>query len=128
MRLFLQVKIGSWQESNDDQSLQHFASSLSSDLIGTHMDTESDSTVTGLVIKLIEQVDRVFLLVVVNDPKVELGNASKVITHLLNHDAVTVAFWGTHIGANELLSGFGQNLTRVNKEGEVKALIAEFAQ
>ena len=128
MKLFLQVEIGHSRESNDDRLLLHFASSLSSDLIGTDIDNHADSFVIDLVIKLIEQVDKVFLMVVANEPHVPLGNALKVFTSLLDHSAVTVALLGNHELAEKILREFEQNLTRVNKEEEIKSLIAEFAQ
>lgn len=128
MRLFLQVEIGRWPESGLERPLLHFASSLSSDLIGTDIDSQSDAVVTDMVIKLIENVDSVFLLVLVNDPLVPLGHVSTVLSHLLHHSAVKVVLRGNHETVEQLLRGFQKNLTRVNKEEEIKTLIAEFAQ
>ena len=128
MRLFLQVEIGHARESHDDRPLLHFASSLSSDLIGTDIDNQSDSVVIDLVVNLIEQVDSVFLMVIVNDPGAPLGNVSQVLTCLMDHSSVTGALLGNHELAEKILGGFDKHLTRVNKNEEIKRLIAEFAQ
>ena len=130
MKLFIQLEIGHWQESSYDKPWLHFASSLSSDIVGTDLDNQSEAIVADLVINLIDQSDKVFLLIQAHQPHLPLGSASKVFHHSLQHRERLgrVVLSGEHEETERIASAFAVKFVKENSEEKIKALIKEFAQ
>jgi hypothetical protein len=130
MKLFLQIEIGNRQPNHDGIQWLHFASSLSSDLIGTEIGTGSDPDVIETVLQLIMQTEKVFLLVNINDSLASAGSLSEIINQLVNDQerSVTAIIRGGRHSIEEMLSGHGEKVTRVNSDHPIQDLIKKFAQ
>ena len=129
MKLFLQINVGQRPETDDDSSMLHFASSLTSDLIGTDIDGQSDGVVINLLMTLIHQVDKVFVLINIHDPSEPSGNLFSALTGITKVEKpVTVALSGDHPALEALRGILDKRLIRVNHLEEIKKLIREFAQ
>ena len=130
MKLFIQVEIGHWQESGYDKPWLHFASSLSSDMMGTDLDNQSEAIVADLVVNLIGQSDKVFLLIQAHQPDLPLGAASKVFHYSLQHPERIgrVVLSGEHEEAERIAGGFDTKFIKESSEEKIKGLIQEFAQ
>jgi hypothetical protein len=126
MRLFILLEIGHPPKSNEGMPFLRFASSLSSDLVGTGIDDASESAVVDLVLKLIVQADKVFLFVNINDTQMSLGETARILDHVT--PPIVVVLKGHHDQAELILGRFGNKLTRVNNNEEIKRLIERFAQ
>jgi hypothetical protein len=130
MRLFLQVEIGDWQESDYDKPFVHYASSLSNDIVGTDLDSQSEAVVVDLVLKLIDQSDMVFLLVIAHNPALSPGCAARVLNYLLKRPehAAVVVLCGDHKTMEELVRGYEERIHKESQPEKIKTLIKEFAQ
>ena len=80
MRLFLQIDISDWQQRGYDKPFSRYAPALASDIMAADIDSQSDTTVVDLVIRLIDQAEKVFVLVYAQ-PEVTLGGCSKLFNH-----------------------------------------------
>jgi hypothetical protein len=130
VKLFIQVEIGHWQESGYDKPWLHFASSLSSDVMGTDLDNQSEAMVADLVLNLIDRSDLVFLLIQAHQPNLPLGAASKVFHYSLQHQERIgrVVLSGEHEEAEQIAGRFAAKFIKENNEEKIKGLIKEFAQ
>ena len=130
MKLFIQVEIGHWQESGYDKPWLHFASSLSSDVMGTDLDNQSEAIVADLVLNLIDRSDLVFLLIQAHQPHLPLGAVSKVFHYSLQHQERIgrVVLSGEHEEAEQIAGRFAAKFIKENNEEKIKGLIKEFAQ
>jgi len=130
VKLFIQVEIGHWQESGYDKPWLHFASSLSSDIMGTDLDNQSETRVADLVLNLIDQSDKVFLLIQAHQPHLPLGAASKVFHYSLQHPERIgwVVLSGDHEEAERIAGAFATKFIKESREEKIKSLIREFAQ
>jgi len=128
VKLFIQLEIG--EQKGSDRAWLHYASSLSSDIMGTDLDNHSDDIVTGLVRRLIDQADTVFLLVEVNDPRSPLGATSSIIQHCLQYqDRVgNIVLSGNHEETERLSGGFSEKFIKEDREENIKQLIKAFTQ
>ena len=129
MRLFLQISIGDWKDATYNKPFLSFASSLADDIIGSDLDNQSDGYVAELVSKLINEADRVFVLVLSNNPMLPLGSSLTVLNHLLKvKDKVHLALLsGDHIMAEKVLKPFQDNFKKQEDEELIRKLIKQFA-
>jgi hypothetical protein len=130
VKLFIQLEIGHWRESGYDTPWLHFASSLSSDMVGTDLDNQSEAVVADLVLNLIDQSDQVFLLIQAHQPHLPLGAASKVFHHSLQHQERIrrVVLSGEHEEAEQIAGHFAAKFIKESSEEKIKDLIKDFAQ
>jgi hypothetical protein len=130
MRLFLQVEIGDWQESRHEKPFVHYASSLSSDIVGTDLDSQSEAVVVDLVLKLIDQSDTVFVLVISHNPEFPPGCTTKVLNYLLKRPEIAagVVLCGDHQTVENLVHGYEEKFHKESKNERIRTLIQEFAQ
>lgn len=128
MKLFLQLELRKWQDTGYEKPLLSFASSLSSDVIGAEIDSQSESSIVELVIKLCSQVHQIFILIQAQ-PDQPMGSALKLLNHLMRHDHQihTIVLSGKHEQTEKLLSTLGQRFKKDEDIKEIKELIKDFA-
>ena len=129
MRLFLQINITDWKETGYAKPLLAFASSLADDIVGTDLDCQSESYIANLVIKLIQDAEQIFLLVVADPSSSSLGGSLPAFHQLIKakekiHLAVLS---GEHAIAEKMLIPFQENFKKQNDEELIKKLIKQFA-
>jgi len=130
MRLFLQINITTdWKEAAYSKPFLSFASSLADDIIGSDLDSQSDVYVAELVSRLINEADKIFVLVLSNDPLVPLGSSLTVLNHLLKaKDKVHLALLaGENVMAEKVLNAFRDNFKKQEDEDLIRKLIKQFA-
>lgn len=130
MRLFLQINITTdWKEAEYMKPFLSFASSLADDIIGSDLDSQSDAYVAELVSKLINEADKVFILVQCTNPLLPLGASLTVLNHLLKvKDKVHLALLaGENVMAEKMMSAFQDNFKKQEDEDLIKKLIKQFA-
>ena len=130
MKLFIQLQVGDWKKSNYETPWLHFACSLSNDIMGTELDNQSVGQVADLVLKLIDQSDSVFLLILANSPDEPLGAGMNLIHYCLRAiDRVErVVLFGDHSLTEDSTMEFEEKFVKVGSEEEIKTQIREFAQ
>jgi hypothetical protein len=128
MKLFLQLELRKWQDTGYEKPMLSFASSLSSDVIGAEIDNQSESSIVEMVIKLCDQVDRIFILIQAQ-PDESIGSILKLLNHLLRNDHLihTVVLSGNHEPAEKLLRTLETRFKKVDKQDKIKELIKDFA-
>jgi hypothetical protein len=130
MKLFLQVAIGHLPAGDAAKPLLHFASSLSSDILGADLDNQSDPMIADLVVRMINRSASVFLLVEVHDPNLPLGSTQRVFDHLpaIADKLDRIVALGSHRGVDVLLLPFQSRLIREHDREQLKILIREFSE
>ena len=129
MRLFLQIDIGDWKERNYNNPLVPFASSLAPDLMGTDIDNQSESTVIDLVIKLAEQAEHLFVIVVARS-EAHPGSADKMFRFLFDHKNKVQQFvlLGEHASIEKAAQHFEDRFLKAESMDHAKKLIRDFAE
>jgi predicted nucleic acid-binding OB-fold protein len=129
VRLFLQINIVNWQEVNYNKPFLSFASSLADDIVGTDLDNQSDAYLADLISKLINEAEKVFVLVVSDNPMLPLGGSSHVFNQLIKvKDKVHLAVLsGEHIMAERMLKPFQDNFKKQEDDELIRKLIKQFA-
>jgi hypothetical protein len=129
LRLFLQINIADWKETGYSSPLLSFASSLADDIVGTDLDCQSEPIVTELVTKLIDEAERVFVLIVADNATLPLGSALKVLNHLLRgKEKIHLALLsGDHDIAEKMLKPLQVNFKKQDDDGLIRKLIKQFA-
>jgi hypothetical protein len=129
LRLFLQININDWKETGYGAPLLSFASSLADDIVGTDLDCQSEPYIAELVTKLIDEAEKVFVLVNASDNSLPLGAALKVLNLLIkSKDKVHLALLsGDHDMAEKMLTPFEENFKKQNDEHVIRKLIKQFA-
>ena len=129
MRLFLQIDIGDWKQRAYNNLLISYASSLTDDLIGTDIDSESESAVIDLVITLADQAEAIFVFIsVMADSNV--GNAAKMMRYLHQHQHKINQFvmLGEHPEVENSGEYFDDRFLKAKDDEQVKALLHNFAK
>lgn len=128
MKLFLHLEIKKWQESGYDKPLVSFASSLSSNLMGAELDSQSDGAITDLVIKLCDQSALVFVFIhaVPNEP---MGAALKLLNHLLRTESKihSLVLSGDHESVEKMAKSLAPRFRKEHDAEKIKEWIGEFA-
>jgi hypothetical protein len=127
MRLFLQIDIGDWKQRAYSNLLVPYASSLADDLIGTDIDSESESAVIDLVIKLAEQAESLFVFISVM-PDAAVGSADKMMQHLHQSKIHQVVVLGENSMVEKYAQNFEGRFLRAKDNEEVKKRIHDFAK
>jgi hypothetical protein len=128
MRLFLQIDISNWQQRGYNKPFSRYAPSLASDLLAADVDNESDVTVVDLVIRLVDQAEKVFVLIYAQ-PEVPLGSSSKLLNHffLTENKIQVIVLSGKNEMTEKMVKPFGEKLRREDDVEKMKKLIEEFA-
>ena len=128
MKLFLQIEINQWQNASYEKPLLSFASSLSKDLVTAEIDNQSDSAIVDMVIKLCNQADHIFVLVLAQ-PDQPLGSTLKLLHQLLRNDQRihTVILSGNHEPSENLLRTLDQRFKKENDSEKIREWITGFA-
>lgn len=128
MKLFLHFEIKKWQESGYDKPLVSYASSLSSDLMGAELDSQSDGSIADLVIKLCDQAALVFIFIhaVPDEP---LGASLNVLNHLLRTEEKihTLALSGKHEPLEKLAGSLASRFRKSDEDEKIREWIRAFA-
>ncbi len=129
MRLFLQIDIGNWHERGYDKPFSKYAPSLADDVMAADLDSESDPSITGLVIRLADQAEKIFVLVYA-DPKAELGGSSKLFNHLfsIENKIHALILCGKNEMAEKMMRPFQERFEILQEESEIKLRIEKFAK
>ena len=130
MKLFLQIDIGDWKHSAYSRPLLNYASSLSGDLLGTSLDSQSEPFVVDIALKVIDQAEKIFLFVDIKDPEAPLGSVNKVFNHLLkSRSKVSRAVMsGSHEMAEKILKSSGATFSLENDSDKIKGLIEDYSK
>lgn len=128
LKLFLHIELRPWQQSTYEKPLLTFASSLSSNLIGTEMDNQSDSSIADLVIKLTAQTEKIFVMIRAEQQE-PFGSTLKLLHYLLRneHRIHTVVLSGNHEQSEKLLGILGNRFQKESDVERIKGKIREFA-
>ena len=128
MRLFLQIDISHWQQRGYDKPFSRYAPSLASDLMAADVDSESDVTVVDLVIRLVEQAEKVFVLIYAQ-PEMALGSCSKLLNHFFKTENKIqfIVLSGKNEMTEKMVKPFGEKLRREEDAEKIKKLIDAFA-
>jgi hypothetical protein len=125
LKLFIHAEIGNWQNRGYDKGWLHFASSLSDDVLGTDLDNQSETMIADLVAKLIDQSEKVFLLVEIHEPGQSLGGIARLLDHLKGHPKAGVVVCGNPDEVQKI--GFDGQIFEADPE-RIKEQIKKFAQ
>lgn len=128
MRLFLQIDISNWQQRGYDKPFSRYGPSLASDLMAADVDNESDVTVVDLVIRLVDQAEKVFVLIYAQ-PEVALGSSSKLLNHFFKTETKIqfIVLSGKNEMTEKMVKPFGEKLRREEDAEKIKKLIEAFA-
>ena len=128
MKLFLHLELRPWQNTGYEKPLLSFASSLSSDVIGAEIDSQSESSIVDVVIKLCGQVNKIFILIQAQ-PEESIGSTLKLLNHLLRneHQVHTIVLAGDHEQAEKLLRTLDQRFRKEDNQEKIKEWIKDFA-
>jgi len=128
MKLFLHLELRKWQETGYEKPLLHYASSLSSEVIGAEIDNQSDPSIAELVIRLCDQVQSVFVLIQAH-PNEPLGTVLKVLNHLLrtNEKIHLVVFCGNHEQGEKLMGSLHKRFKKEEDPEKIKIWMKEYA-
>lgn len=128
MKLFLHLEIKKWQESAYDKPLVSYASSLSSDLVGAELDSQSDGAFADLVIKLCDQSSRVFLFIHAT-PDEPMGASLKVLNHLLRTEEkiYSLVLSGEHAALEKTAGSLTSRFRKEHDAEKIKEWVREFA-
>ncbi len=128
MKLFLHLELSPWQNSGYEKPLLSFASSLSSDVIGTEIDNQSEGSIVDVVIKLCSQMSQIFILIQ-SQPDESMGSTLKLLNHLLRNEQQihTIVLSGNHEQAEQLLRTLDQRFKKEDDQEKIKEWIKDFA-
>jgi hypothetical protein len=128
MKLFLHLELRPWQNSGYEKPLLSFASSLSSDVIGTEIDNQSEGSIVDVVIKLCNQVNQIFILIQAQ-PEESIGSTLKLLNHLLRNEQQihTIVLSGNHDQVEKLLRTLDQRFKKEDDQEKIKEWIKDFA-
>jgi len=128
MKLFLHLEIRPWQHSGYEKPLLSFASSLSSDVIGTEIDNQSEGSIVDVVIKLCSQMGQIFILIQAQ-PEESFGSTLRLLNHLLRNEQQvhTIVLSGNHEQAEKLLRTLDQRFKKEDDQEKIKEWIKDFA-
>lgn len=128
MKLFLQIDIGEWKSENYKKPLVHFASSLADDIIGTDIDNQSESTVLDIVLRLIDQTQTVFIVVLIQ-PETTPGGTEKIFHHIrnLSEKVYRIILSGENDWIATSLKPLSKRIVQEQKEEEIRKHIEAFA-
>src|SRR5882762_1265533 len=114
MKLFLQIEIDRWHQESFGSQMLRYASSLSSDLMGTDLDSQSDPIIADMVVRMIRQADSVFLLVKSSDPNTPPGSVQQVFNtlHELENKVSVAVLCGDHRTTEKSLMHFEQRFIK----------------
>ena len=128
MKLFLHLELRPWQNSDYEKPLLSFASSLSSDVIGTEIDNQSEGSIVDVVIKLCSQMSQIFILIQ-SQPDESMGSTLKLLNHLLRNEQQihTIVLSGNHEQAEQLLRTLDQRFKKEDDQEKIKEWIKDFA-
>lgn len=128
MKLFLHLELRPWQDAGYEKPLLTFASSLSSDVIGAEIDNQSESSIVDVIIKLCDQVNKIFILIQAQ-PDESIGSVLKLLNHLMRnyHQIHTIVLAGNHEQAEKLLRTLEQRFKKEDDPDKIKEWIKEFA-
>jgi hypothetical protein len=128
MKLFLHLELRPWRDTGYEKPLLSFASSLSSDMIGAEIDSQSESSIVDVVIKLCGQVSKIFILIQAQ-PDESIGSTLKLLNHLLRneHQVHTIVLAGEHEPAEKLLRTLDQRFRKEKDQEKIKEWIKDFA-
>ena len=129
MRLFLQLNLVDWKESSYQKPLLAFASSLADDIIGTDLDSQSESFIADMVVRLINEAQHVFVVVVAHNADIALGSTLKIFNRLLadHHKVHTAVLLGKHATTEKMLQPFQEKFYNQNDDEGIRDLIKQFA-
>jgi len=128
MKLFLQLELTAWQESEYQKPLLRYASSLSSNLIGAELDNQSEVSVVDLIVRLCDQASSIFLFICAK-PTEQFGSTLKLLNTLLrtNQKIYAVVLSGNHEQTEHLFRHLNDRFKKEDKIGEIKKWIEAFA-
>jgi hypothetical protein len=128
MKLFLQIEIGHWQGGYNN--MLSYASSLSNDIIGTDLDSQSEPVIADLVLKLIDQAKQVFLFVQARDSNFQLGTSQRVFQYLttVQEKIQMVVLCGDHRTVEQMLRPVGAPFVKELDPEKIRKLIQEFGE
>lgn len=128
MKLFLQLDLSSWQESEYKKPLLNYASSLSSDLIGAELDSQSEGSIVDIILKLCDQVTSIFVFIRAK-PTESFGSSLKLLNTLLrtNQKIYSVVLSGNHEQTELLFKHLGEKFNKEEDQEKIKRWIEEFA-
>jgi len=128
MKLFLHLELRPWQNTGYEKPLLSFASSLSSDVIGAEIDSQSESSIVDVVIKLCGQVNKIFILIQAQ-PDESIGSTMKLLNHLLRNEHLvhTIVLAGDHEQAEKLLRTLEKRFRKEDNQEKIKEWIKDFA-
>lgn len=128
MKLFLHLELRPWHNSGYEKPLLSFASSLSSDVIGTEIDNQSEGSIVDVVIKLCSQMSQIFILIQAQ-PEESIGSTLKLLNHLLRNEQQvhTIVLSGNHEQAEKLLRTLDQRFKKEDDQEKIKEWIKDFA-
>ena len=128
MKLFLHLELRPWQNTGYEKPLLSFASSLSSDVIGAEIDSQSESSIVDVVIKLCGQVNKIFILIQAQ-PDESIGSTLKLLNHLLRNEHLvhTIVLAGDHEQAEKLLRTLEKRFRKEDNQEKIKEWIKDFA-
>ena len=128
MKLFLHLELRPWQNIGYEKPLLSFASSLSSDVIGTEIDNQSEGSIVDVVIKLCSQMSQIFILIQAQ-PDESIGSTLKLLNHLIRneHQVHTIVLSGNHEQAEKLLRTLDQRFKKEDDQEKIRDWIKDFA-
>ena len=129
MKLFVHAEIGDWQQRGYHKPWLHFASSLSSDLVGADLDSQSEPVIADWIIKLIDQSSWVFILVEPVSAELPAGVITRVVRHALEKNKLSkIILTAGHLQISSMSESSPGIFIREHKEEKIRELIREFAQ
>ncbi len=128
MKLFLQLDLTPFQESEYNKPLLIYASSLSSDLIGAELDNQSEGSIVDIILKLCDQVTSIFIFIRAK-PAEQFGSVLKLLNTLLrtNQKIYTVVLSGKHEQTELLFKHLNMKFKKEDDQEKIKRWIEEFA-
>ncbi len=128
MKLFLHLELRPWQNSGYEKPFLSFASSLSSDVIGTEIDNQSEGSIVDVATKLCSQMSQIFILIQAQ-PEESIGSTLKLLNYLLRNEQQvhTIVLSGNHEQAEKLLRTLDQRFKKEDDQEKIKEWIKDFA-
>jgi hypothetical protein len=128
MRLFLQLDISDWQQRGYEKPFSKYAPSLASDVMAADIDSQSEVNVVDLVIRLVDQAEKVFVLIYAH-PGTPLGSSSKLLTHFFTTKTKihSIIISGKNEMAEKMIKPFGEKFRAEEDLEKIKELIDSFA-
>jgi hypothetical protein len=129
MKLFLQLRIGDWRAFSYHQPWLTYASSLTDEVVGAELDSQSDTVVANLVTRLCMEAGTIFILVEAT-PGPPLGVVLTLINHLYAHEEkiVRIVFQGQHERLEKMLTPFEEKVVRHETDEWLREAIQTFVR